>query len=290
MFIRCISTVGCRLIEYTSGLQFDILTICIRQQIFPDATFACLSPQEDLHTQLLVKLCMMDRTIIFAMPIDTIIIIIISQYMIRLRVAKIVFLVPADVPAFFVDRESKQLTAVADLMIARIAEFRVLAYRIARIHPMIIRLIDRGLIVPRRMRREVSLVFRQIHFHRPGCTGKPFIRKDITAHTAVIFFLYQIINRCTGSRRMTNDTEVKFDTTRCPRTTHRYITEFGHAIVINKRLAGCLVDCAPYLSSDFGEQGNLDIIVFQLDCFPFFIHSFSRKTIKTEIRIIHIGR
>ena len=210
--------------------------------------------------------------------------------MIRLRVSKVILLIPADVPAFFVHRESKQLSTVADIVITRITELRVLSYPITRIHPMIIRLIDRRLIVPRRMRREVSLVFRQIHFHRPGCTGKPFIRKDITAHTAVIFFLYQIINRCTGSRRMTNDTKVKFDTTRCPRATHRYITEFGHAIVINKRLACCLVDCTPYLSSDFGEQGYLDIIVFQLDCFPFFIHSFSRKTIKPEIRIIQIGR
>ena len=101
--------------------------------------------------------------------------------MIRLRVSEVILLIPANIPAFFIDREGKQFAIVADIMIARITELRVLSYPITRIHPMIIRLINRGLIVPRRMRREVSLVFRQIHFHRPGCTGKPLFTSTVQA-------------------------------------------------------------------------------------------------------------
>ncbi len=144
--------------------------------------------------------------------------------------------------------------------------------------------------MPGRCCRKVSLIFRQIHLHGPQCPGNQFIRRDITTHTSVRFLPSHIVDQRTGSRCMTNNTEVELDTTRCPGTAHGYITKLHDMVIVDKLLTGRFIHGSPYFSTYLGKKSQFDIIIFKRDYFPLLVGSFSRKTVKTEIRIEQIGR
>ena len=90
MFVRGVGTGGSRLVEHSAGLQFDVLAVLVGQQVFPDTSFTGLSPQEDFHTQFLIKIGMMDGSEIFSVPVDAVIVIVISQNVVRLGIAEII--------------------------------------------------------------------------------------------------------------------------------------------------------------------------------------------------------
>lgn len=60
-------------------------------------------------------------------------------------------------------------------------------------------------------------------------------------------------------------------------------------VVVDKLLTRRFIYGSPDLSTYLGEEGQFDIIIFKRDYFPLPVGSFSRKTIKTEIRIKQIG-
>ena len=82
---------------------------------------------------------------------------------------------------------------------------------------------------------------------------------------------------------MPDVSEVKFDTPRCPGTTHSDISEFHHFIPVNKFFAGRFFALLPTLSSGFRNQVNLNIFIFEFYYFPFLHMAF--HTIPIEFMI-----
>ena len=290
MFVRGVGTVGSRLVEHSAGLQFDVLAVLVGQQVFPDTSFTGLSPQEDFHTQFLIKIGMMDGSEIFSVPVDAVIVIVISQNVVRLGIAEIIGVIPSDVPVVFIYRERGNLTPVSDEMVARITELGFLADPVSGIHPLVIRLINIGLVVPGGVGCEVSFVLRQIDFHSPGRACQPFVGEQVAAYTAVIFLSDQIIHRSAGGGSVSDDTEIELDTAGGPGTSHGDITEFGYSVLVDEVFTGGLVHGSPYLSAYFRKEGNFDVIILQFNCFPFPVFTFGCKSVKPEVGVEQVGR
>ena len=179
---------------------------------------------------------------------------------------------------------------MTDIISSGITELCVSGCLIARIHPLIIWLVDGRTVMPSCLCCKISFVLRQVYFHCPERTGHQIVGRYITAYASVGFLAGQVIDRCTGSRSMTDNAEVKFDTAGSPRPTHGNITELHDMVVINKFLLGSLIHCSPYLPSYFGKKSQFDIVIFKCHHFPLFIHPFSGKAIKTKIGIEQVGR
>ena len=148
MLIRSKTTVGSRLVIHTAGLQFDVLTIGICQQILPDTTFTGQAPKENLHPQFLIIIRMMDRSEIIIVPVSAIEVIVFAQYMIRLRVSEIILFIPGNIASLFVERERMEFAAMADIVRAGITELCISGRPITGIHPLVIRLIDGRSVMP----------------------------------------------------------------------------------------------------------------------------------------------
>ena len=192
--------------------------------------------------------------------------------------------------SFFIERERMKLAIVTYVIGARIAELSVAIGRIAGIHPLIVRLVYRRAVMPSGSGSEISLIFRQINFYRPQSACNQLVRRNIATYAAVRLLPSNVIYRRARCRRMTDNTEVKLNASRCPRTTHRYIAELHHMVVIDKLHAGSLIYSSPHLSSYLGEKSKLYIIVFKRNHFPLLIDSLSRETVETEIRIKQVRR
>ena len=208
--------------------------------------------------------------------------------MVGLRAAEVVLLVPTNIPSLLVDREGKHLAAMPDAPVTRIAELRLLTHRITGVHPLIIGLVERGLVVPRRVRREIAFVLRQVYFDGPCRARHPFIGENVTTHAAVCLLFHQIIDRRARRGCMTDDTKVELDAARRPRPAHRNIPELRHAIVIHKLLTGGLVYRAPDFTTHLREKRQTDVIVLQHHRLPLLLDAFRRKAVEAEVGIIQI--
>ena len=150
--------------------------------------------------------------------------------MIRLRVAKVVGFIPTNIMSFFINWELSYFSSMTYVMVSWITELCIVSHRITGIHPLIIRLTERRLVIPSRTGSKIGFVFRQIHFNQPYCTSQPFIRRNIATHTSIFFLLYPIIYWSTRRWSVTDYTEVKFNTTRHPRSTHGNIPKLHNSI------------------------------------------------------------
>ena len=210
--------------------------------------------------------------------------------MFRLGTAEIIVVIPREITTLLIFRERSQLASMTDVGITRITEMGLTGSLVTCIHPLVIGLIQIRLVEPGGRSRKIGFVFRQIDLHTPIGTGHPLIGGDIATGTSILLVGRIVIDGCTGGRHVTNDTKIKLNTTRSPRTSHGNIAEFHHMVVVDKGLPRCLVDGSPNLASHLRIERQADIVVLQLHGFPTLIYTLSRKAIKAEIGIIHIRR
>ena len=139
------------------------------------------------------------------------------------------------------------------------------------IHPVIVGLMERRRIVPEARGFESRGIFEKAYPDAPLGPAGQVDASDNTADTPVRILLQDIIHRCSGGGRMTDQAEIEFDPSGSPWTAHGDIAEFHDVVPVDEIPAGRFFNGAPDFASGFRKNEDLDEIIFQLHNFPILI-------------------
>ena len=185
-----------RLVVEPPRLQLDILAVRVGKQPLPNHPLPRKTPNPNLPPGLVVVAGAFDDAEILVVPIAAEEIGITAQDVVRFVAAEVVVVVIRDVRFLLsVVWPIAMLALVADIARPRKDALQVAGRLDGRVHPRVIRLLQRRGIVPERRRREVGLVLRQVDFEPPGGASEQVERADRTTHAAIGVDMRDIVHR-----------------------------------------------------------------------------------------------
>ena len=161
------------------------------------------------------------------------------------------------------DNAGAIFAVVTQVFVAGIDELEVVPCFKSGIHPMIIRLIERGCIIPEGLGGKISLVGGQADLHAPVAAGQQVKGAYETADAAVFVGACGIVHRCGAVGGMPDDTIICFQSATGPGPAHSDVPEFYGMVVIEKGLVCRLFDSSPDLAADLRQDEQTEVLILQ---------------------------
>jgi hypothetical protein len=174
---------------------------------------------------------------------------------------------------------------VPEVVRARKDELQVSARREPRIHPRVVRLLERGGVLPERAGREVGGVGGEGNLEPPGRAREQIEDSDGDAGTPVVVRRRHIVHRCRAVRRVPDDAVVRLDAAARPGSAHRDVAELDDVVVVDERLSRRLVDGRRDLPADLRQDHHLEVVVLELDHLPRALDGCVGIAVEAEVRV-----
>ena len=274
-----------RLVEGAAGLQLDVLPVGVGEELLPDHPLAGEAPDPDLLAELLVARRPPAHAEAVVVPEGAPEVGLPAEDVVGLRAPEVVSLVEGEVAALRVDRPGAHLAPVPDLVGARVDELQVPGGLEAGVHPRVVGLLERRLVVPQRRGREVRLVGGERDLEPPGRAGEEVEDADHDRGAAVRVLAGDVVDRGRAVRRVADDAVVRLDAPARPRAAHGHVPELHHLVAVEERLPGGLLDRRPDLAADLRHHRDPDPAVLQLHDRPLLVDRLVGEPVEAEVGV-----
>ena len=278
-----------RLLEASSRLKFDIRSIGIGEQTFPNRTLPRKSPHPNLAPVLLVESAFVKSASLVLWPPNSEISVVtvhdVHRTMVFVKPGDVVLAVEREVVPVL-DRPRMRLAAMTDPILSREEIARSVSAEERRVHPLVVGLRKIRSIEPDGLGLKTIVAILQSNLHLPESAAKPFRAADKTTYRSIGIGSHEVVDWRGSVRLMPHLAEIKFDSARRPRTAHGDVAKLGDIVEIDEINSGNLVNCAPNFSADLRRNRNFELITLKRHRLPVTRRGFRLVAIETVIRII----
>ena len=251
-----------------SGLELDVLAVGVGEQVLPDAARPRERPQPHLLPGHVLVAGPVAPAVVVVVVVAAEEVVQLADDVVGLVAVERVVAIERQEAAHFVDRPGALPARVLQVGPAGHEDLQVVLRKGRRRHPVVVRLLQRGGVVPERVGLEVGLVGRQPDLDAPVRARRQVHGADEGAHAAVVVLAHRVVDRGCGRRGVADDAEVELDAARGPRSAQRDVAEFHDLVAVNELVPRLLHHRAPHLPAHFGKDEYLDEVVLHLYNLP----------------------
>ena len=202
--------------KQSTRLKFDVLSVRVGEQVFPDSALPRKCPKPEFLTGHLAVPGPVSEAVVIVCVIAAEEIVELSHNVVGLAAPKGIIRIGRQKPAGVVNRPGKCFSTMTQILIAGYAQLQINARKCRRRHPVVVRLRERSGVGPKNIRLKDRFVGRKTDLDAPVGSGREIHGPDKTAHASVRILYQLVIDGAGGRRCMPDYPEIEFDSSRRP--------------------------------------------------------------------------